>query len=424
MLLHSPPLTPPAAELDRSPAARWVGDQAERMGLIVSQFESWEPPPSPDHWLPKARPDLVEAPRWHQGILMEGKYQAHTHDRRIASYHSGYRAKWTAHEYLHGMVGFAWNDQASDFFHALAAWQAEILPVAVWYFHDEYALRRCPDHQGGGPLFRTFCPACEEAARQGGLAENPAERERWYGPGRDFVETQLEGVRQSVQTGRFEARPWASLDLASDGLAYAQAQSGRLSSEAFGRFMDLYPPPALSLDGFEHRIMTALDALENETDFAEPTAAKHWIARDLCWRLLSLWSDCEGEAATELLSLAERQAQGSEQSAEILSAYRNLYEEWYLPEPEQIFAVGYSLGLDGLGRSVARIRSGLASVCPVTLEQVGENLIEDFVVQDSLERLPLIQRFADYLESLDGDSALQDLLVQEWQASGSTSGGQ
>ena len=109
MTLVSTSLSPPPEELSRSPAAQWVGREADRLGLLVSQFESWEPPPTPERWLPVNRPDLTQAPRWQRGVLVEGKYQAHTHDRRVTSYHSSYRAKWMAHEYLHGMVGFAWH---------------------------------------------------------------------------------------------------------------------------------------------------------------------------------------------------------------------------------------------------------------------------------------------------------------------------
>lgn len=407
-------LAPPSGELSRSPAAQWVGEEAARLGLLVSQFEAWEPPPTPAHWLPQGRPDLTVAPRWQRGVLVEGKYQAHTHDSRIASYHPGYRAKWMAHEYLHGIVGFAWHPEGSDFFHALAAWQAEILPVAVWYFHDEHGLKRCPEHQGGGPLFRVFCAECEAVAGAGPQAASNDDRSRWYEAGRAFVEAQLAGVRASVKAGDFQARPWASLDLASDGTAYAQAQSGRLESEAFRRFMDLFPPPADSLEAFDARIRQVLDALEQGEALTEPVI--DWRARDLCWRLLSLWSDCEGEVREPILDLAQQQAQGFVHFETVLDAYRQLHEDWYLPEAETLFAVGYPLGIDGLGRSIARLRAGLASVCPLTLERADSSLIGAFASQDHLERSPLVQRFQRFLEQQDIEPELQELLAMEARA--------
>ncbi|MBM65589.1 MAG: hypothetical protein CMH55_05070 [Myxococcales bacterium] len=415
-------LAPPRGELSWSPAAQWVGEEAARLGLLVSQFEAWEPPPTPAHWLPEGRPDLTVAPRWQRGVLVEGKYQAHTHDRRIASYHPGYRAKWMAHEYLHGIVGFAWHPEGSDFFHALAAWQAEILPVAIWYFHDEYGLRRCPEHQGGGPLFRVFCAACETVAGDGPLAPSNDDRCRWYEAGRAFVEEQLAGVRASVKAGDFEARPWASLDLASDGTAYAQAQSGRLESEAFRRFMDLFPPPADSLEAFEARILQVLDALEQGHALDEP--GSDWRARDLCWRLLSLWSDCEGEVREHILDLAQQQAQGFDQFPAVLAAYRQLHEDWYLPEADGLFAVGYPLGFDGLGRSIPRVRAGLASVCPLTLEAADPSLIQAFASQDGLERSPLVQRFQRFLERQDVGAELGELMAMEARAARLARGGE
>jgi len=390
-----------------------VGRQAQRLGLQVSQFESWEPSPTPEHWLPENRPDLTLPPRWERGVLVEGKYQAHTHDRRIASYHPGYRAKWMAHEYLHGIVGFAWNPEGSDFFHALAAWQAEILPVAVWYFHDECGLRRCPEHQGGGPLFQTFCAACEAAAAQGPVAFTTADRTHWYEQGRQFVETQLAAVRASVVKGDFQTAPWKTLDLASDGMAYAQAQSRRLESEAFCRFMDWFPPPADSLEAFEARIFKVLDALEQDEPVIWDESPTDWRARDLCWRLLSLWSDCEGEVGEHILELAQRQARGFEHFEEVLAAYQQLFETWYLPEAERLFAVGYSLNLDGLGRSSERIRGGLESVCPRSLEAIDPKVVDAFVVQDILERFPLITRFERYVQQQGVGREVLDLLAHE-----------
>ena len=62
----------------------------------------------------------------------------------------------------------------------------------------------------------------------------------------------------------------AGLDLASDGIAYAQAQSGRLNSAAFHRFGSF--PPVDSLEGFAERILNVLDALEKDEalPWAEP----------------------------------------------------------------------------------------------------------------------------------------------------------
>ena len=416
MTLVSTSLSPPAEELSRSPAAQWVGREADRLGLLVSQFESWEPPPTPERWLPVNRPDLTQAPRWQRGVLVEGKYQAHTHDRRVASYHSSYRAKWMAHEYLHGMVGFAWHPEGSDFFNALAAWQAEILPVALWYFHDEFGLRRCPEHQGKGPLFRTFCSACEQAAKQGPIEGTASEKTHWYGAGRRFVEAQLAAVSASVAAGDFCPAPWQSLDLASDGTAYAQAQSERLDSQAFRHFMEWFPPPADDLEAFGARILGFLDALEKDESPSLNEDAVDWRARDLCWRLLSLWSDCEGEVREELFTLAQKQAEGFDRFPEVATAYRHLYDDWYLPETEVLFAVGYPLGFEGLGCSVDRIRAGLESVCPLTLASLDPAVVDGFVASDRLERVPLVQRFAGYVSQQHLSSELEAQLEREIRA--------
>ena len=154
----------PVAELTRSTAARRVAELASESELVVSCFEHRVRLPLPERWCPDDRPDLGEPPGWEAGVLPEAKYQSFCHDRRVASFHPGHRAKWMTHELCHGLVGFAWRPDASILFHALAARLAEVLPVALWYFFDEIDLLRCPRHVGSGALFDLLCPACEALA--------------------------------------------------------------------------------------------------------------------------------------------------------------------------------------------------------------------------------------------------------------------
>ena len=143
---HGPADVPgaPLEELERSTAARRVAELAAHSQLLMSHYEYRVALPVPDAWRPEGRPDLGEPQGWVAGVLPESKYQGFRHDRLIGSLHPGHRAKWTTHELLHGLVGFAWRPGASTLFHALAARMAEVLPVALWYFFDEAHLKRCP----------------------------------------------------------------------------------------------------------------------------------------------------------------------------------------------------------------------------------------------------------------------------------------
>jgi len=382
---------PPLAESSRSRAAAWVERQARRHGLPMAHFEYRETLPLPAAWLPEARADLGRVQGWSNGQLPESKYQSYRHDLWVGSYHPSHRAKWTAHEWMHGIQGFAWAPGASPFFHALAGWQAEILPVALWYFFDEADLRRCPLHQGQGPLFGAYCPDCERAA--GDLVEFDAS---WWERGQDFVRSQLEGVRLSIESGRLHPRRYATLDLASDGLAYAASHQPRLNSRAFHLLMERFPPTTSTLDAFSQRIEALTQDLLEGRDVESVLDASTCVAQDLAWRLLMIWTEAEGDVAQSLLDVVDQLASGAPVE-EAISVYEALYDEWVLPQPSRVFACGYPLTVD-YGLSRLQIRDGLESCVPQTLAQGGAHWVDRFVSGDQLERLHLARRFAASLE--------------------------
>ena len=400
---------PPHFESSRSRAAAWVERQARRHGLPMAHFEYREALPLPEEWLPEGRADLGQVPGWRSGVLPESKYQSYRHDLWVGSYHPSHRAKWTAHEWMHGVQGFVWQPDASPFFHALAAWQAEILPVALWYYFDEADLQRCPLHQGQGPLFGVFCRDCEDAARQPGAFDAS-----WWRRGQDFVERQLEGVRASIRSGRLQSRRVATLDLASDGLAYAAAHQRRLNSHAFRLLMERFPPTTTDLEAFAERIEALTQALVDGRDVEPLVDESRCVAQDLAWRILTVWTETDGEVAAGLLDLVDGLAQGHAPSA-IRAQYDALHSEWILPEPQRLFACGYPLE-PGLGLSQAQVLDGLASALPKTLAQGGREEVERFVASDRLERVHLARRFAASLKrsgraELAGLAALEAALA-------------
>jgi len=286
----------PASELTRSPAARKVGELAAASSLFLYHFECRTNLPPPEHLLPPQRPDLGQANGWQAGVLHENKYASFRNDLALGSFHPGHRAKWTAHELCHGLVGFAWRPGATPFFHALAARLAELLPVALYYFFDEAFLSRCEQHAGGGALFASFCPACEAAAPSGPLAVD--RQGEWHlTQGKAFIERELAAVARSRRLGRPVASPWANLDLSADGLNYAAAQSTRLGSPEFERYAALFCPPECgrhaSLDELEARILQLAGAITGEGVAPPwPGTRATWIAQDLGWRLLEVVSHC------------------------------------------------------------------------------------------------------------------------------------
>jgi hypothetical protein len=411
-------------ELARSPAAAVVGELAAASGLGFAHFEHTVSLPEPEVWAPRGRPDLGEVEGWRAGVLPETKFRHFRLDRMVAGFHPGHRAKWSSHELLHRLVGFAWTPGASPLWIACAARLAELLPVALWYHLDEIGLRRCDDHAGGGPLFDAHCGACEAAAEHGPV-EVPAERvAEALAAARAFVDRERDGVRRSLREGRPISTRWATIDLCSDGLAWAAAHGARLASPEFAYWVERFFVPGEgwqpTIEALDARVSELFDAIASAVAGVasprhglsgrgaggpppatppDPAALRRrWIAGDVAWRLLTVRADCDG-AVAEALDAAVDQLADTHDVATAIASYVDLHEDFEVPAPEDVFAVGYDLG-GGHGRSVRQIGEGLRTATPVTLSLLGEAadaIVAEFVAEDTLVRAPIGRRFAAWL---------------------------
>lgn len=411
----------PARELTRSPAAAAVGRLAARDGLRLFHTEWRHPLPLPEDWVPAHDPALADPPSWGGGVLPERKYQAFRHDQALGGFHPGMRAKWATHELCHGLVGFAWRPGASPLFLATAGRLSELLPVVLWYFFDEAHLRRCPRHAHGGALYRSHCPACEaaaEAALDDVFAESAVEE------GRLFLERELEAITRTIQRCEPVPHVHGSLDLCSDGIAYAAAHGPRLRSEAFERFIDGFAVEGggwvTSLDALRERVLSVCDAivLGEELPPLAPSRAHgeaRWVLQDLGWRLLSLWHETEGEAADALLSAVdtlsaactatvEAEADARALAVEALrsarATYEALHDEVVVPDPDVVWSLGHDLLGTHPGRSHALVRDGVVDALPLTSHLLGARLddaVGAFLAQDRPVRVPLGRRVATWI---------------------------
>ena len=87
------------------------------------------------------------------------------------------------------------------------------------------------------------------------------------------------------------------------------------------------------------------------------------VAQDLAWRILTVWTETDGEVAAGLLDLVDGKRKGMRRALGIRAQYGALHSEWILPEPQRLFACGYPLET-GLGLSQAQVLDGLASALP------------------------------------------------------------
>lgn len=393
-------------EHHRSTAAQRVASLAARSELFFFNYEYRKALPLPE-WMAPPEP----LPRFEAGVLPERKYQAFRHDLLVASFHPLHRAKWTAHELCHLLVGFAYRPDASPGFHALGAWLAELLPVALYYFFDEIDLRRCARHEGGGPLYRQFCGDCEQAALNGPRPHPHVHFER---EGRAFIDRELAAVERARKSGEIVGTRFGSIDLASDAIAYAAAHRRRLESESFERFTSEFFSEGAGLhadlDSLIERLLEVMEGIVSGAP-VRPLGASRMerIAQDLGYRLLLILDETEGDAGVELDRMIDRLAKGRDDAAirSVEEAYEALAEEYFLPGADEVFAVGYALPGGG-GFALDQIREGLESAVPnalLTLGDEADRWIRAFAHHAPPERSPLARRFARFLESASLEEA-------------------
>lgn len=399
----------PARDLARSPAAAQIARLAEAEGLFLFHYEHRIALDLPEAWLAPGQEEHAEPPPWTGGVLPERKYQSFRHDQALGSMHPGHRGKWSTHELCHGLVGTAWAPDASPFFLATAGRLAELLPVALYYFFDEALLRRCPEHAGGGAHFRDFCPACEAAASVD--RDAPGARER-VAEGLRYLDGELAAIARSRRLGRPVAHRWATLDLSSDGVAYARAHGARLASPEFARWSSGFGRCQVDdLDALEARVLEVVGALFGGPAPTRPETPaqgrRWWVAEDIAWRLSTVRAETDGEAARELDGLIDALAaevDAPDAVSQALQGYRRLDERWELLPPDELEAVGYALG----AASADGLASGVLSGAPLSGRR-GD--LAAFTRHDLAhpERRPLPLRWADWL----APGAVKDLARYE-----------
>lgn len=384
-----------AHELARSVAAARVGAAAARDGLLLYHFEHRTTLPLPAAWVAEGGDPSL--PEWVDGVLPEPKYASFRHDLPIGSHHPGHRAKWAAHELCHALVGFAWRPGATPLFHATAGRLAELVPVVLWYFLDEVGLRRCPRHDG--PLFRTFCPACEAAAAQGPTALRPERAERLLRHAEDFVRGELDALARTRSRGEPCPHVWGSLDLCSDGVAYAVAHGPRLDSPGFAAFAERYLVEGeggwhRDLDALVDRSLAVLRHLAEGTPLAPLGGDRStWVRQDLAARLLQA-ADGDPAAVAPLWDALD-----ADDPEALVATYADWADAHGAPHPGDTFGLGYAWA--GAGRAVDQIDEGLRTVVPTVMELADDaevDLAEAFVAADRPRRVPLGLRFADWLD--------------------------
>lgn len=421
------PFGTPEIELRRSPVAARIGAHAAASGLGHFHYEHRVPLPLPTAWVPDEAPDLTEAPAWEAGVLPEPKYASFRHDLLLGSYHPHHRAKWSAHELCHALVGFAWDPAFTPFANATAGRLAELLPVAVWYFLDEVFVRRCPDHHGGGALYRLLCPRCEAMALADPDPTGAAER---IADGLRFVDRELAAIARSRRLGRPVPHRHATLDLSSDGVAYAHAHSPRLADPRWHAFAEHHLVDgggwSSTLDALEARVLEVLRALTTDAPLrAWAPSADHgrarWSAQDLAWRhvhahAIGAAPAPEGTPWADVVAAStDPEAAPLVQLGATVLAQRAAFLAAGVP-PEAVFATGVALP-QAPAVATPHLREGLRSALPLAVELVDDatpDALDAFAHHDLAhpERRALPDRFVAWARAT-WPAGLPDLAAWE-----------
>ncbi len=377
---------------------------AEAAGVGRSHFEYHVVLPDP--WAPEGRPDLGEIGAWNNGVLPETKFRHFRLDRPLGSFHPGQRAKWTAHELCHQLVGFAWWPGMSRLHIATMARVAEALPVALWYFFDDMGRARCPDHVAVDAFSEPFCRACERLA--GAEAVDDPNAESRLDAGRAFLSREIDGALRGLGEGRVVHTPWNSIDLASDGLAWSSAHGARLQSATFAEWMEAFQGWGSGWRRSLDELVAGIDALAGHLAGGDPPvvplcppAAR--AAADLAWRFLVIRRGLamRNKKGREFLDKLVLRLKDGEPASAVAAAYAEAPRG--LPSQEVACAVGYAIGPEStLGLGFEQVAQGIESALPATVavlrahDQLDEAQAR-FFAADRAVRRPLARRFADSL---------------------------
>ncbi len=225
----------PLAELAGVPLAEVLaspfGLRAVALGVHVGATTVHRELRHPIDWSDDPRTEDADHGVWDRGRLHIGKYQAFLQDAPHVTYDPAHHHKWLPHEMLHRAASFFVSDD--DFELYLGARLNELVPVAVWWGHDQFCRL---DEDAFDREHSPHEPSLEEAKwlteSEDALRARVGRTRRWLAHGLEHVCSGLQAVAEECATRTFVPSPrhvpQARLDASSDALAYVVAHRARL----------------------------------------------------------------------------------------------------------------------------------------------------------------------------------------------------
>lgn len=351
---------------------------------------------------------------WDAGKLRVGKYQSFQADAPHATYDPSHVAKWGPHELLHRAVGFFFAKDATRFEHYVGARLNELLPVALWYGHDQLARLDEDDFVRSDAQH----PAPIENARwlvepEDALVERAERTAKALLRGIAHLERELDAIDRELATGRCVPTPievgGARLDASSDATAYVVGHVARLRDPSVVAILDTIPGELGrfdSLASYRAQIESVHDALL----FSRVSIDEDTIASLRARRTVWDWLHRAAHTGGNVRALAK--AAGPE-----LRGEREVDEARWLDKLTRLLGeegAGAVLA-DGIGGvALGQLREGVRSVTPRVESYLDDEALASFATSaELLARAPLGERIERLLETAEAPVALRELATLE-----------
>jgi hypothetical protein len=351
---------------------------------------------------------------WEAGKLHVGKYQSFQADAPHATYDPSHVAKWGPHELLHRAVGFFFARDATRFEHYVGARLNELLPVALWYGHDQVArldeddfVRAHAKHAAPVDEARWLVEPEDALLVRAERTANALVR------GVAHLERELDAIDRELSTGRCVATPietgGARLDASSDALAYVVGHVARLRDPSVAAVLDAIP---VELGRFETlaRYRAHVEALHDALLFSDLAIDEDTIAGLRARRTVWDWLHRAAYLGADVRKLA-------------IAAAPELRGEREVDEARWLEKLTRLLGEEGAGAVLAdgiggvalgQLREGVRSVMPRVESYLDDEALASFATSaELLARAPLGERVQALLAVAEAPVALRELATLE-----------
>lgn len=378
-------------------------------GATSARVETRALLPWPEHFGTDAVADEAHG-TWDAGRLHVGKYQSFQADAPHATYDPSHVAKWGPHELLHRAAGFFFAPDATRFEHYVGARLNELLPVALWYGHDQLARLDEDEFVRAGARHEAHVEDARWLVeKESSLRKRAKRTARALTNGIAHFEHELAAIDRELATGRRVAtthdKGGARLNASSDATAYVVGHIARLRDpnvaavlaqvpRDLGRFDEL-PAYRAHVEAVHDALLFGRIVADDEDIYARQARRTLW---DWLHRAAHVGADVRTLARRASAELAgDRAVDDAKWAARFADALG-----------EEIAAAVLADGIGGI--ALGQLREGVGSVLPRIESYLDDEALASFATSATfVARAPLAERVTRFLEVAEAPVALHEL---------------